>query len=692
MAYEPISKSENTIGTFYGYNHNPRTGDGEFYDMQNLTSSYFPLLSTRHKRGTTLVTGGRTKTGDKTNRGSGLHCIFGKNKFGYIKDEKLYYDGEEVEGLEFPDIEQERHIVSMGAYLLIFPDKKYVNTADLTDYGDIEKKYLTASDSSTTINDVYTSDTEPTDPVYGDLWLDTSGEDDILKRYSCAGGLNVWINAQTTYDLCDKDGNLYFENEYVYQTTAPTDPSDGDYWIDKSSSPRVLKQYSADRSMWVVVPQTFIRISQLHSPTETERDMHTLFNKYDSIKITGSYSSYLNGTHRALYGVSKFYIVIESIVTRKWVKNDVINIVREVPDMDLFCDGENRVWGCNSEKNEIYACKLGDFKNWNSFAGNSTDSYAVSVGTDGVFTGAIRYSSSVLFFKENCVHKIYNTNPPYQVSTTVLNGVQKGSHRSLCIVNSRLYYLSPVGVCSYEGSTSSLMDNVFGTEYHHSGVGGEYRGKYYISLSTSVPIITGTITIEILGIQMPIPVFGIESFRELFVYDTARGLWHKENLQVSEFASYDNNLFFVEEKKTIGTDTTTINCSLGLIDATAAYGDYSAGLYSDYGTEKYFDWYAETGLLGLDYAGHKYINAVSVRLKLSPTGVPEYPSFVKLYAEYDSSGKWVMLDEIKAQETHGFTVKASIPRRCDHMRLKIEGRGECLIYSITLQTEGGSEL
>lgn len=673
MAFDPISKSENTIGTFYGYNHNPRTGDGEFYDMQNLTSSYFPLLSTRHKRGTTLVAGGRTKTGDKTNLGSGLHCIFGKNKFGYIKDEKLFYDGVEVEGLDFPDIEQERHIVSMGAYLLIFPDKKYLNTADLTDYGDIGATVTT----ETTANSGWPTTLEIPQVTYG--------TPDVIT-YDGVDFNEVPTTPYVHYFMTDENGVTY--TGVTYGETAPTNPTHGVLWMDtRGDAPFTLKRYNDASGSWT--PLTiYVKI--------VYPNIGAKFKKFDGVKISGSIHDEINTTV-ILQHVSTNYVVVKGFTSGKYYSSGAVTITREIPDMEHYCEGENRVWGCNSEKNEIYACKLGDFKNWNSFAGNSTDSYAVSVGTDGVFTGAIRYSSSVLFFKENCVHKIYNANPPFQVSTTVLNGVQKGSHRSLCIVNGRLYYLSPIGVCSYEGSTSSLMDNVFGTDYYHSGVGGEYRGKYYISLSTSVPIITGVVMIPFSGfpgtptIELPFPVFGTTSFRELFVYDTARGLWHKENLQVSEFASYNNNLFFIDEKKTIGTETTTISCTLGLIDAKAAYGDFTAGIPT-YDTEKHFNWYAETGLLGLDYAGHKYINAVSVRLKLSPTGVSKYPSFVKLYAEYDSSGKWELLDEIKAQETHGFTIKANIPRRCDHMRLKIEGRGECLIYSITLQTEGGSEL
>ena len=47
-----IPTTRQMIDVFGGYNHNIRINDGEFYDMQNLTSSHYPVLSPRDKRGT----------------------------------------------------------------------------------------------------------------------------------------------------------------------------------------------------------------------------------------------------------------------------------------------------------------------------------------------------------------------------------------------------------------------------------------------------------------------------------------------------------------------------------------------------------------------------------------------------------------------------------------------------------------
>jgi hypothetical protein len=63
-----------------------------------------------------------------------------------------------------------------------------------------------------------------------------------------------------------------------------------------------------------------------------------------------------------------------------------LTIQRKIPDMDFFCEVDNRLWGCKG--NEIFASALGNPFRWNNYEGLATDSYAVSVGSVGSFTGA----------------------------------------------------------------------------------------------------------------------------------------------------------------------------------------------------------------------------------------------------------------------------------------------------------------
>ena len=182
--------------------------------------------------------------------------------------------------------------------------------------------------------------------------------------------------------------------------------------------------------------------------------------------------------------------------------------------MDFVVESGNRIWGCNSEKNEIYASKLGDPKNFDSFMGISTDSYAVTVGTDGEFTGAVSFRGYIIFFKEHCIHKIYGQNPPYTVNTSYIRGVQKGSHKSLCVVNETLYYKSPNGICAFEGGVPVDISSALGGAYYTDAIAGVLGNRYYICMSDK------------------------NGKRVLFNYDESRNIWHKEdNIDIREFAN-----------------------------------------------------------------------------------------------------------------------------------------------------------
>jgi hypothetical protein len=115
--------------------------------------------------------------------------LFSKEKLCYINNGILYYGGEAVSGLSFPDINTERTFVSMGAKLIIFPDKVYINTADLSDYGSLEAIF-TGDRAECTLcrgdGDLYENyvvgSAPPDKPSHGDLWVDTAVSDGNLPH------------------------------------------------------------------------------------------------------------------------------------------------------------------------------------------------------------------------------------------------------------------------------------------------------------------------------------------------------------------------------------------------------------------------------------------------------------------------------------------------------------------------------
>ena len=569
------------IDVFKGYNHNLRIGEGEFYEMTNLSSADYPVLSPRQQRG---VYAGPNQT-RQANRPQGM----------IAKDELCYVDGEAfVVGIQRIEMgltldTEPKTLVSMGAYVIIMPDKKYVNTADLSDYGDIEASVTTTS----TVN----------------------------------------------FSLCKIDGAGY-EN-VAAQATAPSAPKNMDLWIDTSNEPNTLKQYSESLSQWVSIATTYIKISAtgIGAPL-AENDGVTISG------ITDPALSDLNNT-MVIWARGEDYIVVTGILNKVMTQSTAVTVERRMPNMDFLIESNNRLWGCRYGKalngesvNEIYASKLGDFRNWSCFMGISTDSYAASVGTDGPFTGAITHSGYPLFFKEGHMHKVYGNYPPYTIQDMACRGVQKGCSRSMAIVNEILYYKSRTAVCAYDGSLPTEISYAFGEERYSDAAAGALGNKYYISMMDAL------------------------SVWHFFVYDTAKGMWHREdNTQATCFCTYRGDLYFVDHwDNNIRTVRGT-----GVLDTST------------------IRWSGTTGTIGTDSPDTKYVSRIDVRMKLN------VGSTVSLYVEYDSCGVWEHLFTMTGTELRSFAVPVRA-KRCDHMRLRIDGTGDANVYSICKTVEkGGSD-
>ena len=77
----------------------------------------------------------------------------------------------------------------------------------------------------------------------------------------------------------------------------------------------------------------------------------------------------------------------------------------------------------------------------------------MNVGSDGPFTGAATCMGYVLFFKENCLHKLYGSRPAdYQLVSVQCRGVAKQASKSMCVLAEVLYYLSTDGVMAWDAA------------------------------------------------------------------------------------------------------------------------------------------------------------------------------------------------------------------------------------------------
>ena len=599
------ARSRQVIDTFRGYNHNQRIGSGEFYEMENLTSDDYPVLSTRGKRGnvTPLQDGGYS-TGALYVPGKGIFLSLNQ----YAEDIH-----EEIGSLFLLTPEGEMKYITnslslgpkslalMGDKLIIAPDMKWVsiNPSDI-------------------------------------------GGNEVFRENNISYCKKI-TSGQILIRLCKEDGTLYplpLPSEELY---TDTEKDDGAIVVDDSVYPPVLKQYSKLEKKWFNVNTTYVKISGegLNYHSLYPNDGITIDGiGYDGASVVDYEASLLNGD-RTVIDCDIDSIIIKGIINGSYAQPcsaRPITIERSVPKLDFIVTANNRLWGCARDTNEIHACKLGDIFNWNCFPGLSTDSWFCPAGTPGEFTGAVVQNGYPVFYKENCKHKIWpSATGDHQMTTVNCNGVEKGSESSLAECDGTVFYKSAFGVFADDGGgTVEIGHNLGDVRYYHA-VGTIHDRKYYLSMEDS----TGK--------------------RHLYIYDIARRMWHCENSTHGILCTAGNSLYCVEDGE--------------VLDLTGNTGT----------PEETVSWMAVTGDLGLELPEQKYISRLTLRLLLEPGATLE------IFAQYDREREWVKLGQVYGTELRSFSLPVR-PRRCDQLRLKLQGTGMCKLYSITKTLEKGSEL
>lgn len=594
MRFPTLSSRQTTsdyIDVFGGYNHNPRIADGEFYDMVNMTSDNYPLLSPRRARGSFSFDDQSHNVKGMISK-EALCWVEAKNKNLHFYMNGSLYDL----GQTSVEDDEERTLISMGAYVIIRPDNMYINTESPKDRGRIEASFTTEGGAS--------------------------------------------------FHLTDINSNSYTVMDEDKRPTAPENPKDLQYWLDTSTTPHSLKQWSESSGLWTAIATTYIRINAANIALNFKAGDGVRIERLDRIPDLNNKISIIQESYHSNDGATDYIIVI-GIIANTIEQEEEITISRDMPDMDFVIESNNRLWGCkygtnkNGEVvNEIYASKLGDFKNWNVFAGVSTDSYVVSVGSDGVFTGAVSYLGFPIFFKENHIHQIYGYYPAqYQVQTTQGRGVQQYSHKSLAVVNETLYYKSRNSVCAFKGSLPVEISSAFGDVFYKEAVGVSHGNKYYVSMTDS------------------------SGKHHLFVYDTLKAMWHKEDdIEVLEFCSSGGELYI----RTPSQDALTT-------------------VFGNDNINERVKWMAESGKIGLSYHNKKRLTRINMRMML------DIGARLRVFVEYNSSGNWEQLFTMNGTSLDSFAVPIK-PRRCDHFRIRIEGEGDAKIFSLQRSFELGSDV
>lgn len=705
------------LNEFRGINDTFFIPEGCFKDMKNMSSDYYPVMGPRKQRDIYKVDG--KVNGAVTLNGDVYMAV----------ETGLYKNGVQVEEIVLED--SKKKIAALGAYIVILPDKILYNTEEGTteklDFKEeIKQKSIDTSNFwKFAAGELFISDKD------GNPYFDCSAEiaADVNGTQNKIGTRLNAIGRPATAEKVIPYGNNYASvANYIKNKSYYAGYDKSPYYLswNKTEKTAVMEQCSltstGDDSEYMMTPVDmyltlivnadnetlakkigdslksgdYITIKVLNSGKEADKgageeyyDLYTKLKKglrIETVKRSGTVVSitfpdtgvgfmewaYKNGhmkistnegapniTNPAYIPLLEAGIALPKRTVQKLV------IERTVPDMDFITVSNNRIWGCSSEKHEIYACKLGDPANWNVFGGLANDSYAVTIGSDGDFTGACTYKGDPYFFKEDLIICMYGTKPAnYQVSEIFYPGIEKGSSDSICFLDGVMYYKARNGIVRFDGSSTALISEELGNKKFENAIACADDKKYFVSMET-------------------------EGKRYLYVFDSTKGLWHKEDELAPDVLFKKRGSVFA----VINGETSMIQ-RIGGLDNLEVQGiimekEEEIPAYETVGDIKLYNrgvpWSAETGPIESGSIEHKYIQKLGMRYETKEHAT------LTVSVRYDNEEDWIQIFTHTGKRGEGAENITFRPRRCEKFRLRFEGEGDSFIHMVRRTVNEGSE-
>lgn len=651
-----IRNQKTSINTFRGINQSVNVGFSkissssssiftEFVNQKNVSCDDYPALSVRKER---------SYIASDVNITSNI--IIASNQICYIKNHDTLVIGDKEVALSATTT-QDENIVLMGNEVVIFPTRLIVNLGDRK-IRKIDGVYFKEAFESSQATHIGADDIKAfrgnIKVRYTSKLSDSIPHCSVYHYISDSGQLKATNSSMATfYSYIEDAGSveriIKHQKSKIMRVTDVTENAD---YVNNH-----LLNFAEFEGNYVSIHQTgigiefnigdYVRISYLDASLTSDKYKNTVNDTNFADKLNNQYFKILDKTDDA--------IMIKCDLNCSVDYNGPIGIYRMIPAYtDFVIENENRLWGCSNKNNEIYASKLGDATNWFAYGdGLSTDSYALTIGTEGEFTGIAKQNNAILFFKENWVHKIYGTKPSnYCLTTYNVPGVEKGSEKSLVWINGTLFYKSKYGVCLYSpgGTPTIISDYAFGNNKYINAVAGKYKHKYYISLLNTAT-----------------------NKYELYSYDTLKGIWNKEDdTQFINTVTYNDNLYFIDGKTNY----------IGSIDGKENL--FTTVTNSELFFENPIEWEVETGNLYDNELNVKYINQLQILMELNEN------SEVEIFIKTKANGEYRQIKSLYAQDkrTVNYTF---LPSRADFLQIKFKGRGQARLYQINIRYNLGSE-
>lgn len=305
-----------------------------------------------------------------------------------------------------------------------------------------------------------------------------------------------------------------------------------------------------------------------------------------------------------------------------------VTLSKKMPSFNHIVFHQGRLWGSSPSGRYIYASASDDIFSF-SYE-DMTNKFAWRMPTDAVgrVTGFSSYNDELVVFKEDAMSVITGYGPKnYQMNT--LSGIGCIAPKSCQITSKGVIFLAYDGFYIYNGSYPKMFSHSLNRKYTDAVSGFDGR-KYYTSVTDR------------------------EGNREVLVYDTLYGLWHREDEFMPKGYFRFRDGFYVCDSNTLyklGTDQSNVLWSMTL----AQRGD-------------------------LDLKG---INEIWLRCEIDEGAE---------FTVYTDIGKGGWRKHATFTEADGVTVYR-VPVRfinSNNYRVKITGRGKVVIYALELiASEGG---
>ena len=566
---------------FNGYNHTASCSEGQIWDEKNISGRAFPYIRPLRVR---------TVWGRDCDNG-----VFAHDAMGWINGTELWYDDHMVGYVE----DSRKTIVAMGNRIVIFPDKVVLN-ASYKRLG----VYASLSDLEEAVTepkefDAYGVGTGVPYEIYvwnGKEWISNGKELEPMEishefegvKFKSGTYKGVEADANTMEFQEDVEDLGFKVGDGVHISGCTTHPENNKTPIIREIEGKQIRFYE----------NCFV-LDQEASEDEEGNDSE------DDSKLG----------------------------LKEYTEPGTITIRRTIPDLDMVCAVDNRLWGAKDDT--IYASKLGDPMNFYCMDGLTDDSWAQETGTPGVFTGCCSYLGYPMFFKEGHIFKIYGKNAEnFQPSKSATMGVKQGAGMSLAVAGEVLYYLSPNGLVAYTGGIPESVAAPFGEVRYQTAVSGSDGRRLYMCMER------------------------VNGEKELFCLDTDTGLLCREDdLDITRWCCHEGDLYGLQEDGGV----VIINRDDGAcLDSYVEFGDFMES--------------------SLD---RKTATRLQMRVQL------EEGAELQLFIQYDSDGVWKRAKTMTATKKHSFSFPIPI-RRCDHYRIRLEGKGYWELQSMAREYYTGS--